>query len=84
MMFCALATAAEQLPSQDGSAHVVMTDENPASLPPTWMVTQVVPLLSPPSWPLCTDDVVAPLQAENVSVAPMRAASATAYAYGER
>src|SRR6266571_1984831 len=78
MMLCALDTAAEQLPSQDGSAHVVITEENPASLPPTWTVTHLVPLLSPPSWPLCTDEVVAPLHAENVSVAPIRAASVTA------
>ena len=60
-----------------GCAHSVSTLLNPASLPPTLIVTYDVAPVSVPSWFWSTDDVVAPEQAWNDSVAPTRAASIT-------
>ena len=46
MMAFAFATALEQSPSHDGLAHSVITDEKPASLPPTWTETMLVELVT--------------------------------------
>jgi hypothetical protein len=50
--------------------HVVITSENPASLPPMEIVTRVVPALSALTWLFSTSAVTAPEHAANVSDAP--------------
>jgi hypothetical protein len=65
-------------PSHDhghGSAHEVMIEAKPASLPPTVMVTMFVAELSAPSCSLVTLPVVAPEQALNVRLVPARCAA---------
>jgi hypothetical protein len=49
------------------STHVSITSLNPASLPPTVMLTSVVAELSAPSCPDATVAVVAPEHAANVN-----------------
>src|SRR4051794_3467256 len=46
MIDCAFATAPEQSASQDGFAHSVITDEKPASFPPTWTETMLAELVT--------------------------------------
>src|SRR3954470_14304352 len=50
MMVWAPATALVQSPSHDGFAHSVMTDEKPASLPPTCTETMLVELVTDGNW----------------------------------
>ena len=56
-----------QLLAQPGFAHSVSTLENPASLPPTEMVTNLVLLVRALSWELVTVGMVAPEQALKLS-----------------
>ena len=64
-----------QLPSQEGLAHSVMTEEKPASLPPTCTDTRLAALVTEGSWLAVTSATRAPEQATNVRFAPIRAAS---------
>jgi hypothetical protein len=52
-----------QLLAHHGNAHSVRTSANPASLPPTEIVTNDVPAPSALSWVLVTVETVAPEQA---------------------
>lgn len=84
MIARASSTAPTQSCAQAGFAHSVMTEENPASLPPTWTLTYPVPPSSMPSCADRTPATTAPEQAWNDSGAPSRAAWSTGYACGER
>ena len=53
--------------AQPGRAHSVSTSAKPASLPPTEIVTNDVPLLSALSWLPATSPTVAPEQARKLS-----------------
>ena len=67
MMSCAPSMAPLQSLAQPGRAHSVSTSAKPASLPPTEIVTNDVPLSSAPSWVLVTSATVAPEQARKLS-----------------
>src|SRR5689334_24722433 len=75
MVAWALLTAVSQLPSQAGLAHSVITEEKPASLPPTCTVIRLAALVTALSWLFVTSATRAPEQATKVRVAPSRAAS---------
>ncbi len=77
MNACASSIAPWQSEDHHGCAHSVITEENPASLPPTVIVTQRVAPSSPPSWLFTTSATRAPEHAAKVSAAPIRAASRT-------
>src|SRR3954453_2096933 len=61
MKLCAVVMSPSQLTS--GSAHLVMTLEKPASLPPIVMVTMFVELVTALIWLFITSAVFAPEQA---------------------
>ncbi len=75
MTYCASSMAPLQSLIHAGCAHSVSTSANPASLPPTEIVTWVVPAPRALSWVVVTSETFAPEQARKLRVRPFAEAS---------